>query len=85
MDLGSKEKFIKEVKAFKDTFASDSGKEVLERLSTVCHFKRSMFDEENVALLPFREGQRNVFLFIQYMLTYDTTAMMSEENKTVEY
>ena len=81
-----KERALKEVKAFKEVFSSESGKVVLEKLEHVCHFRQSMINEsEDISMLPFKEGQRNVYLFIQYMLNYDTSILMDENKKTVEY
>ena len=80
-----KQKVITKVKAFKDTFASDSGKEVLKQLEIICNIKKCIYESDKINDLVFMEGQRNVYYYIQHMLDYDLAALVDENHKTVEY
>ena len=68
--MESNEKKVKEIearkKAYKDTFSSGSGVEVLEDLRKRCYGDYTTFTRDSLEL-AFREGIRSVYLYISNM------------------
>ena len=80
-----KQKVVMRVKAFKETFSTESGKEVIKQLELVCNMKKCTYESDKINDLIFLEGQRNIYFYIQHMLDYDLAALVDENHKTVEY
>lgn len=69
--------------AYKETFSSDNGKEVIKDLEEVCYVKRSTVSTTNVIdpyVLAFREGQRSIMLRIQNMMSEDQLKQIGVED-----
>lgn len=56
---------------FKEVFAGDNGKRVLERLSKLCNENKPTYVDQNPTGTAYREGQRSVILHIRAMLNKD--------------
>jgi len=56
---------------FREVFGSDAGKEVLARLDRFCYLKQTTFSPENRDLVIFREGMRNVALWVHTWLEHE--------------
>ena len=59
------------VKDFKEVFAGDNGKRVLERLSRLCHEHKATYVDQNPNGAAYNEGKRCVILHIRAMLSKD--------------
>lgn len=68
-------KAAKRVKAFKDTFATESGKIVLQDLVRECGLLRNTYRGNSEELL-FNEGKRNVLLYILNNINADLKAIL---------
>lgn len=56
---------------FQETFGSDSGKVVLKKLENFCFMNSSTFSPDSRDTVIFREGMRNVALWIHTWLNYE--------------
>lgn len=68
-------KAAKRVKAFKDTFATESGKIVLQELVRECGLLKNTYRGNSEELL-FNEGKRNVLLYILNNINSDLKAIL---------
>lgn len=68
-------KAAKRVKAFKDTFATESGKIVLQELVRECGLLRNTYRGNSDELL-FNEGKRNVLLYILNNINVDLANLL---------
>jgi len=68
-DQAEVEKKRKEMlKTYYDVFSTEQGKTVLEDLKTRFHNKSPIFDPESARKTDFSLGERNVVLFIDFVL-----------------
>ena len=56
------------VNLYFDVFSTEQGKTVLEDLRVMFHTKAPIFDEESARKEAFKLGERNVVLFIDFVL-----------------
>jgi hypothetical protein len=56
---------------FLNTFTSEGGKRVLERLSDLCNENEPTYVDNNALGTAYKEGQRSVILHINKMLSKD--------------
>lgn len=56
---------------FQNTFTSEGGKRVLERLSELCNENEPTYVDGNTHGTTYKEGQRSVILHINIMLKKD--------------
>jgi len=56
---------------FREAFGTTAGVEVLARIDRFCYLKQTTFSADNRDLVVFREGMRNVALWIHTWLEHE--------------
>ncbi len=65
-----------------NTFTSEGGKRVLERLSILCNENEPTFVDQNPNGTAYKEGQRSVILHIRKLLAKDPNVVKQEKARS---
>lgn len=63
---------------FLNTFTSEGGRRVLDRLSKLCNENDPTYVDDNAMGTAYKEGQRSVILHIRNMLAKDPNIVKQE-------
>lgn len=66
---------------FKEVFGTDAGAQVLKRMDSFCFVNASTFSADNRDAVIFREGMRNVALWVHAWLAYERELANPQEPK----
>ncbi len=67
---------------FMNTFTSEGGKRVVERLSLFCNENDPTFVDQNATGTAYKEGQRSVILHIRKMLAKNPNVVKQEKARS---